>query len=83
MFVRSSAAFLVLDDWWLYLSMLEVVEGASGLLRGGRLLGCHLISHFALNLLLALLARLNAMEPAWVPQILQLKLCFQETLNID
>ena len=47
-----------------YLSILEVVEAASWLFRGSQLLGSHLIPHLALNLLLALLAGLNAMEPA-------------------
>lgn len=44
--------------------MFEVVQGASRLLRGSCLLGSHFISHLPLYLLLALLARLNAMESA-------------------
>lgn len=48
--------------------MLEVVEGAGRLLRGSCLLGRHLIPHLPLYLLLALLTRLNAVEPELMQQ---------------
>lgn len=51
--------------------MLEVVEGAGRLLRGSCLLGCHLIPHLPLYLLLALLAGLNAVEPERVQWLIQ------------
>ena len=47
-----------------YLGILKVVEAACRLFRGGHFLGSHFIAHLALNLLLALLARLDAMKPA-------------------
>jgi len=46
-----------------YLRISEVVEATGRLFGGGQLLGSHLIPHFALDLLLALLAGLNAVEP--------------------
>ena len=48
-----------------HLSVFEVVEAASGLFRSGQLFGSHLVTLLSLGLLLALLAGLNAMKPAW------------------
>jgi len=53
--------------WYNHLSVFEVVEAASGLFRSGQLFGSHLITLLSLGLLLALLAGLNAVKPAWPP----------------
>ena len=42
-----------------------MVEAASGLFRSGQFFGSHLVTLLSLGLLLALLAGLNAMKPAW------------------